>query len=108
MVFQGLFVCCIFRIVLLLLLLLLFQVAFPLWHIALPAYYVGVSQAVGLYLLNSVVSSYWFALQFAPTHISTDAEFPQDPMSLAQTRDWATLQVCPDLVFVSLRSFSGA
>lgn len=70
-----------------------FKAAFPVWMLLWPAFSIGLGRAVLFYLLNSVVSSYWFALQFAPTHISVGAQFPEEAACDAMTRDWATLQV---------------
>ncbi len=72
----------------------LFKAAVPLYMMLWPVVSLGAGRAVLYYLLNSVVSSYWFALQFAPTHICVDAQFPEDAGGAGPgTRDWATLQV---------------
>jgi linoleoyl-CoA desaturase len=68
-----------------------FKVLFPLWMIVFPSFYIGFGKSVGYYLMMSTFSSYCFALQFAPTHISADADFL--PSKISDCKDWATLQV---------------
>lgn len=72
-----------------------FKVFYVLWALVLPSFYIGWKATMFNWLITTATSSYFFALLFAPTHISADAEFPSEAENPEQhrTKDWATLQV---------------
>jgi len=72
------------------LLMLITKLNIVYWMLILPIQRHGLFQAGGLILIGLACISFFFALQFAPTHIADDVIFPEEFKS---ERDWAKLQV---------------